>query len=321
MKTLITSKETRKLMTSLLRKTRHMINSGKGEGEEILSCSMELIKEMDDLILENRQTVAREIHTHLVEEVSLAYLGIYVFAILSMAAYDEKNPEVGFLPEAWLGSNCVNPNLVFHFHMIHITNHALAVVNLVESGLDNSARVVLRTVQELCNLVPVLITDVEKMRIYVTTKDEDERRAWQTHFSPGKLSSALKKVEENLGVPQEVREILTQTREDNKTFFSKSVHSSYPVSTVLSQCFQFGNEENGESGLLGGASLSSKTTLAELNNTFFIFGGILNKIIRNQYQFKLKNANDLWKIGYSLLVAQMNRWTQLRTKEEPSTNQ
>jgi len=75
-----------------------------------------------------------------------------------------------------------------------ISNSIMAIRQLIESGYDYQAMVLMRNVYELYSTLIVTVVDSEKRKEYRTAEDRDAARsAWYRHFRSEKFKKTLKK--------------------------------------------------------------------------------------------------------------------------------
>lgn len=175
----------------------------------------------------------------------------------------------------------------------------------------------MRTLYESCSLIPVLLTDKEKMITYISTEQENEFAVWKNHFSPNKLSKLLSDIESNLDIPDDVRDYLADVRKSDTSLFSSSTHSSYEACIKSTYSFSFDDgDESANFALFGAISVSTKYTLQCLNQLLYTFFGMLHKIFC-LHEFKLKEADDEdWENAYSLLISYQESWKAVNIRKD-----
>lgn len=265
------------------------------------------------LIQSNRKICAREIGLFATKEVEIAKLSVLALGLLSLAVFED---EVGIMPSDWLNESAIpNPNFILQCLLAQATKQALAILNLSLDGLDASSKIIIRVYHELCCLIPILITNKEKMELYVKTADKavDEKKIWRENFSFGKLNQSLMEMEENFNFEASIIEEFADLRKDDNHFYSRSVHNSF--STVMTCSYAPKSEDPAEKmefSLFGAASIESQDTLYTLNWDTFYLLGLLYKIFVTKYNFKTNSKNELFVHAYSLYVCQK----RLLLKEE-----
>lgn len=176
-------------------------------------------------------------------------------------------------------------------------NYSLAVVRLVEDGLDNPARCTLRSLNELCCQFLVLSSDSGKLAAYAKLKTPSEaKQVWYDLFAKkGRLWKNLTDLESRVGWPTPLVAELSTYREDVNTHNSQAVHHSFASAVMCAYAGDFNSEEDLHFGLFGKASPASDSTLYDLNTilmyTLFMFLSILTEV----HGFKASSEDKLWK--------------------------
>jgi hypothetical protein len=132
---------------------------------------------------------------------------------------------------------------------------------LAERGLDNAARVVLRSFIELSWQTIILLFFREDLKIYVQPEDQDEvNRVWWELFGKGRMQKKLTLIEESLGFDSGTIRKYREYRRDIYQFFSESVHHSHINNLVSSMIGNF-EQETFQWKPLGGSGVRSDPTL------------------------------------------------------------
>jgi hypothetical protein len=189
----------------------------------------------EELINKNHQTALDADRSFLEPETSIAYYGVLALGIMSITA-EHDTP---ILPLDWINPDeRPNPNLVVAHLVNSMTNYALAVLRLVEAGLESPARSLLRNFLELSWLVLVVTADQGKMVTYSgVDSDEQEYDAYSKHFAAQKVRRQLTEIEQNLGLPPDATEALSSRRSKLYGFYSKNIHHGYSSGVLGSYAF------------------------------------------------------------------------------------
>lgn len=239
---------------------------------------------LDGIFQLNRKERKRSQSTclpHLDMHLGLANLLTACIFSLTCSVSSEKN-ENGILPQDWVNeSTKPSPNTVFGALLTQLTQLSISITELTERGLDNSARIILRSVIELTWQILILVYFREDLKQYVKAESiEEANQTWWKLFGKGKIQKKLHQIEEDLAIDSSEGNLLKIERKDVYQFISESVHHGYGNSVVASIVWEF-EEEMGAWCALGGASARSDGTLAIFINTalYFIdmFVLILNK--------------------------------------------
>lgn len=195
-----------------------------------------------------------------------------------------------------------------------ITQHALAILYLVESGLEPSARALLRILHELSWLTILVSADPKKMALYVAPKNFDEERAaWKQHFNSRALIDGMAKVERTLRLRMKG---MRRERAHQYHFYSLGVHHA-SIATYLSSFAQpFGwPEKRLGLNIFGRASRNSADTLELLNevlaHTLFLF----RQIVQRLHGLKFPSGDSEWAFALGATDAYLRLW--LTTAKRP----
>lgn len=233
---------------------------------------------------------------HLDRHLGLANILTACIFTLTCSVHAEKN-ENGILPQNWINeSGKPSPNSVFGGLLTQLTQLSISITELTERGLDNSARIILRSVIELTWQILILVYFREDLKQYVKAESFDEvSQTWWNLFGKGKIQKKLQQIEEDLAVNSSERNFLKKERKDVYQFFSESVHHGYVNTVVASIVWKF-EEEAGAWCALGGASSRSDGTLATFINTSLYFIDMFVLILNKYHGTYFEKLPDLyWK--------------------------
>ena len=234
------------------------------------------------LITDSRLTVANAIHEHIGNELSLAYFGVIITGIMSITL--EENP---VLPEDWISpGGTPNPNFIISKMLVSATNYALAVIHLVEAGLEAPARANLRTFLELSWLIMVTSARREKLIIYAQEVDDKaERKLYHKHFAASKLRRGLLEIEKITGIAEIASLALSDLRTELYGFYFKAIHNAFSDATIGAFAFSF-EDDRLFSSLFGKADKASYPTLYHLNDANFYFLNTFGRILSAIHGFQ-----------------------------------
>ncbi|WP_339267337.1 DUF5677 domain-containing protein [Paenibacillus sp. FSL R5-0470] len=287
------NKKTRRIIARTLKKHSRVFEEYDRENNLFpvnLSDIDYLLKDIKDV----KKEANDEIKLRFDEEIPLASLGVlltgyFSLSIQQMDSFDEcLDTEITPKPTYVIG------NL-----LVQISNHALAIINLVENGLDNSGRVILRTIDELVYLTIYLCSDLNLIKVYSDLSNPNE--VWYRHFRTEKINKAISNIEETFGFPDEFIAEQKKRRNDFFKFYSEYTHSSFGATMVGSYSGSFDDDETIYPNLFGRASKASIGTLRNLCDLLFYFNLAIFNLLSSKYQVKTSVSNQLWRITTSLL--------------------
>ena len=250
-------------------------------------------------ILDKKLSAKEAISQSFSKDLNLAYAGVYIIGYTALIVNKEGNPSV--IPVDWINvQNVPNPNTLLENFLINLANHSLAVINLIESGYDFSARIILRALLELSWIAIYVVADRNTMQMYAQDlDDESERKMYNQLFGWGKLRTNLSRIEKNLEMPNDIVDVLSRARNHAYKYYSQIVHNSYPVVTIGAYGYSLEKDKTLEFGLFGVLSAGSKQTLYNLNEAIFYFIGMLSQVFVRVYGLQPTHSAD-WQEFFGL---------------------
>lgn len=295
---LIKDKEIRRHLTRAFK-----IYNNEQRGASEAKLTLKWLDEVIAILGERRKEANKLTSIHIQRELSEAYLYILVLTLASLAVDSESNSKPP-ISKDWLSKDeSPDPNDILQKLLSQIVNYSLAIVRLVEDGLDNPASCVLRALNELCCQFLVLSSERATLKAYAQLrKPEEAKQVWYELFAKKrKLSKSIENLEARIGIPTELISVLRAYREDTSILHSEAVHHSFSSTVLRAYAVDLETEDNLHFALLGRATRASETTLNTLNTilmyTSLMFLNILIKI----HGFKPQSDDALWK-GVFLLA-------------------
>jgi hypothetical protein len=265
--------------------------------------NLEGIDSMVQFFGRSTKKAKRESTTHFCSELSLCYLLLLTFTLMTLAIDNKKAATLPIQP-TWLGKKRPDPNFIVRSLLTQIVNYSLAVIRLVENGLDNPARCVLRTLNELVSQTLVLLADKSQLIEYAKAHDAHHaKEVWYTLFAKkGRLKKNLSKLEQEMGIPENSLSELRALRDDMDLNFSEAVHHSY-VSTVVGAYNAPAETKLLNLALGGSFGERSRSTLDSLNAILVYFLHMLTHVFVNIHHFKFPTTDPFWKAAGLLAVS------------------
>jgi hypothetical protein len=235
--------------------------------EKLLKESIEIPWDRKFLnLLNKRENQARkEAVKHLEPWISILNEGIqwlaqlHVALSLARSGDFEKDKEI-LVPFALVGSACT---------------HSVAIRRLILSGLNASAKVLLRTLIETLNVCIAVMDDIELANEFRAAQDfKIAKNFWNKKLSASKLNSIITKIEKSLDLDDEVMDGLTVWREETLSLCSQYVHPSYVASMFGAEPPSVLYPYNHSPGILGKTSITSLRTLPEVCKAIWYFSQI-----------------------------------------------
>jgi hypothetical protein len=187
--------------------------------------------------------------------------------------------------------------------LVNTVNHVLATVYLMESGLDNSARVMLRTTLESTWIATALLFDEELLNIFQGVLDDEtsQMKLWHKHFKPSRILERLAKLETSIGLPAEEAESIRTERREIYSYFSNSAHHSTLAALLGPYCSTPDQPKSLRFALFGLPSIAAKSHLAWIRHSL---GYLQIHLFRSLDQLRDLKSRD-WLLAESLLYASM----------------
>jgi hypothetical protein len=213
---------------------------------------------------EVREESRSEALKYLDKQISTSNLLSACLFLLAISVYSENEGD-GIFPKQWITyEGRPNPKHVFGCALNQLCSFSISIVELAEKGLDNAARVVLRSFIELSWQTIILLYFREDLKKYIQPEEQGEvNRVWCELFGRGKVQKKLAIIEENLGFDADTIIKYKEYRKDIYQFFSESVHHGHINNIVSSMICNFG-KETFQWKPLGGAGVRSDSTLFTL---------------------------------------------------------
>ena len=212
--------------------------------------------------------------------------------LLAVSVYSENECD-GILPKQWITyEGRPDPRFVFGNSLNQLCCFSISIVELVENGLDNAARVVLRSFIELSWQTIILLYFREDLKKYIQPEEQEEvNRVWWELFGKGKIQKKLAIIEENLGFGSDNIIKYKENRKDIYQFFSESVHHSHINNIASSMICNFENEKL-QWKPLGGVGVRSNDTLFILSLSGLYFLDMFFIIIEDFHGTDLASLNE-----------------------------
>lgn len=150
-------------------------------------------------------------------------------------------------------------------------NYAVSARLLVVSGFDNSARSIVRALDEyLCVCIAVLYRPELAVGFQASQSPEETSRFWYENFNTKRLRKHLNSVEAELGLEPHISREFREFRDYEVSYFSQTIHPTYLAGVMAANVF---DESTGETtfGLFGRLSPASERTLSYACKSIWYF--------------------------------------------------
>jgi len=295
----------RRLVVTLnhIRKTQGLGSAHLKDIESILSAAREI-----------RNEAAQDKKTHLEPYYSAANLHISALSAFALAiVLEDESP----LPRNWLNRNPDrNPNNILEGNIVQIVNHGIALLTLLECGLTNSARSLLRSVIEITWVTIIYCSLRDKAQVYAKGDNfSDAKNIWQQHFSPKSMKNSLAIIEKQLGMSADIIDFLKEHREHIYELHTQSAHNTSSVMAILAHDTDLKHENESDPpfpiALFGRVGIATKTTI---NDSIDVLGYVvmmLFMIFKAKHKYKTdvsKQDKTFWSQFQSIAIASQDVW-------------
>lgn len=227
-------------------------------------------------------------------------------------------------PQDWLSESLRPiPDFILLQLFCQLSNLSTSLVHMVEIGQDSSARVLLRAIEELFQIILIISADKNDFKRYSIKGSNSDSEIMHKYFSTKKRQTKLAAIEKRLGFEENQIEERAGFRTALHKNFSGSVHSS-PISSVVGSMVWSFDKDLGHIGLVGGCNKLSRSTLGHFIASSDLFLEMFIQILEKINKFKFpEDRTKLWNntkatslILRSLLEAE-KKAQQSRTPESP----
>jgi hypothetical protein len=203
-------------------------------------------------------------------------------------------------------------NFILRSNLLQLTNHGLGILGLVERGLANSARSLLRTLIEATWLTVIFCGKRDKAQQYAMGTDfQVAKEIWQRHFSPKTMKASLAEIERRFEWGEDIAEYLQEHREHIYQLHTQSAHNTSSVLGILS--FDSDLADGSEEPVLypalhGRVGTASKTTLEDTIDVLGYAVLMLFLLFRTVHGHIVSDREGLWAGSQTLALGSLGIW-------------
>jgi hypothetical protein len=209
-----------------------------------------------------------------------------------------------------------NPDLIVMSQLRQIANHGLAALRLIEDGLDNPARVVVRTLLELSLQLIAFSCDRKALTQYATARTPEEiKTLWYKLLRSKQLLKQIEAIDNETAMPRSLNTFLVERWEKLYERYSQAVHPSLLALTVGSVGRRFETEIY-ESVLFGKAVEASRETVWSVLDTLSFVVTFYPQMLVALFGFSIPTANEQWRLYWNLRKFCMTAWLLSMRQEE-----
>lgn len=180
--------------------------------------------------------------------------------------------------------------------------HSLAIRRLVLSGLDSSARAILRSLDEHLIACIVLLHDRDMAEMFHNAQDiNDANRFWYEKLRTKDLSKRLTQIEKELGFDQESSRELREWKQEETKIQSQSLHPAFISSAIAIRPICASDPDSCRTSILGCASALSERTLNYACKSIWYFSRLgflflFNELNGKPPYIELKKDDEMYQM-------------------------
>ena len=301
---LILDKEVRTELIRLMSnysKEHPNLSSANFNIEKIDSTSISYYQKLQDIQDRVKSLTGREL--------SIISLGLLTLSFMALTFSADETKQL--IP--WRESDkSPNPNFVVSCLLINAVNDGIAVLKLLQDGLEYPARLVLRAFLEVSWLSIISTGDKNIMKLYAQDLDDkSEKRLYRQHLSQEKLTEYLTRIENSIGLTEEDSKNLAKVRKDLYSLYSKTIHNSYPAA-IAGAFFSLLDvqQDNEVCGFLGEVSLGTPQTIFQLGEALFYLLAMIPQVLECSYGIPCHHSLE-WQRVHALSHCYISLFYQL----------
>ncbi len=256
------------------------------------------IDEITKINTYTRRASSITIKNHETADIDFSIAVLVASALFTLSASVSKSRDIkSILPPHWISiEDKPNANFVFSVLLNQLTQLSFSLLELIDKGFDNGARILLRSIMELTWQILILLFNREDLRIFVKADSfDDVRNTWRLLFGNQRFSKKLDRIEVELKVDADIRLNLRNRRLDAYKFFSESVHNGFITAMLDSMQLDF-EKDTLNTNFLGGACARSLDTLRAFVQSGMYFLDMFFAIVTQYHGTDLEVLPELyWK--------------------------
>jgi hypothetical protein len=150
-------------------------------------------------------------------------------------------------------------------------SQAVAIRKLCMCGLDNSAKIILRTLTEALNTCTITLYDPSLRKQYQAAQDFNESyKVWNDHFRDKQIYTVLKEIMEKMNLDSEIQNLFLDYQKEEKRLLHQTVHTTYTAAAFASRV-QSSDQRTFPSAIFGASTIFSVRTLAFACKSIWLF--------------------------------------------------
>ena len=180
--------------------------------------------------------------------------------------------------------------------------HSVAIRRLVLSGLDSSARAILRSLDEHLIACIVLLHDRDMAEMFQNAQNiDDANKFWYEKLRTKALRKRLNQIEKELGFDQESSRELREWRQEEIKIQSQSLHPAFVSSAIAIRAICASDLDSCRTSILGCASASSEKTLNYACKSIWYFSRLgflflFNELNGKPPYIELKKDDEMYQM-------------------------
>jgi hypothetical protein len=158
-------------------------------------------------------------------------------------------------------------------------SQAVAIRKLCLCGLDNSAKIILRTLIDTLNICTITLYDPTLRKQYQEAQEfEKANKFWRNHLRDQDINPLLKIIMGKMNLNDEDQDVLIDYQKEEKKLLHQTVHSSY-IAAALASTVQSSDQSTYPSAIFGASTIFSVRTLTFACKSIWLFSLIGFKLL------------------------------------------
>lgn len=283
-----------------------MLRNVDGFGKTCL-CDMDTLLAVARM---SKEDARKDALRHLQPQFSAAYAHLTTLSAFCLGLIlDDETP----LPKDWLGDCRRDPAHILRSNLLQLVNHGSSVLRLLECGLTNSARSLLRTLIETTWTTVIFCGAKDKAQQYAQGIEPESARAiWHRHFSPRASLNSLGIIEQSLGLPIDLTKQLEMHRKDIYKIHTQSLHNTCSFLEILSFDSDLNEKINDEQicypTIFGRVGIATKSTFEDVNDVLGYAVLMMFLIFRVLHSYVSRKSDSFWHRGQSFAIGSLGIW-------------
>jgi hypothetical protein len=282
----------------------------------------EIARQWVEAIWQTNQAQTGTISTTL--KVELTALNVCATTVAALAAcVRSRNHLERPLPTNWGVNKPGEANFALWCLLVQYVNHTLSAGRLCQNGFETSAKVLVRTLDDIARIALVISADSRYMRSYVnSTKSIQCEIEWRNLSKTDEILKRLREIENGMGLDTKTADFMSERRREAYSYLCRAVHSSYQEMVASSFTeFQAPDANSVRSMMFGGTSPRLEPLLENAVTASFYFVNELWTVFKSVHGFEPKgeheNLNNFKYMLHTMNLIWLSHFVEGSAGDEP----